>query len=115
MKNYIPIIKLPISFKIDPLFPRLFYLLRFYNIIYSIKKEAGFLLPLSFLRVFRSSHFLHSSSYSQFLHIKLMIDGVTSRAFSATTMPPVQFERSFREKIIEVSRKEAEKGNSLLK
>jgi len=44
-----------------------------------------------------------------------MIDGVTSRAFSATTMLPVQFERSFREKIIEVSRKEAEKGNSLLK
>ncbi len=34
-----------------------------------------------------------------------MIDGVTSRAFSATTMPPVQFERSFKKKIIEESRK----------
>lgn len=50
------------------------------------------------------------------IYLRLMIDGVTSRAFSATTLPPVQFEKSFKEKIIEVSReryggsrKEAEK------
>ena len=33
-----------------------------------------------------------------------MIDGVTSRAFSTTTLPQEQFEKSFKEKIIEGSR-----------
>ena len=51
-----------------------------------------------------------------------MIDGVISRAFSATTTPPVQFDKSFKEKIIEVSKKEygkfrkkVEKRDSLFK
>lgn len=41
------------------------------------------------------------------LYIKLMIDGVSSAPFSATTLPPIpNLERSFRDEIIESSRKQ---------
>ncbi len=40
------------------------------------------------------------------IYLKLMVDGVTSRPFSATTLPPVKFERdlSIKEKAIKLSR-----------
>lgn len=55
------------------------------------------------------------------IYLKLMVNGVTSTAFSATTLPPVIKEMSFKERIIEESRKrygrlrnEVEKGMSIL-
>lgn len=40
------------------------------------------------------------------VYLKLMVDGVTSRPFSAVTLPPMQFEsdKSVKDKIVEVSR-----------
>ncbi|MEK7494196.1 MAG: CxxC-x17-CxxC domain-containing protein, partial [Patescibacteria group bacterium] len=43
---------------------------------------------------------------NQKIYLKLMIDGVTSRAFSANTLPPIaKPEKSFKDEIIEYSRK----------
>jgi hypothetical protein len=41
------------------------------------------------------------------IYLKLMIDGITSRPFSASTLPPLQIDRSagVKERIIESSRK----------
>lgn len=40
------------------------------------------------------------------IYLKLMVDGVTSRPFSATTLPPLQFEtdQTIRDRVIKVSR-----------
>lgn len=44
------------------------------------------------------------------IYIKLMIDGVTSEPFSATTLPPFEKTESFRSTIIEVSRQKYANG-----
>lgn len=48
------------------------------------------------------------------IYLKLMIDGVTSRPFSATTMPPINVKTNSREKIIKVSRERYAQNRSIV-
>ena len=60
-------------------------------------------LEKEFEPVFAMNDLVNLSKYN--IYLKLMIDGVASRAFSATTLPPPdQSEESYRQKIIKVSR-----------
>jgi len=69
---------------------------------FRIGAEDAKYLAKEFQPVFDELDLINLPNYH--IYLRLMIDGVTSRAFSATTLPPVQVERSFKEKIIEVSR-----------
>ncbi|MFH1392143.1 MAG: CxxC-x17-CxxC domain-containing protein [bacterium] len=60
-------------------------------------------LEKEFEPIFTMNDLVNLSKYN--IYLKLMIDGVASRAFSATTLPPFDLpEESYREKIIKVSR-----------
>jgi type IV secretory pathway TraG/TraD family ATPase VirD4 len=84
-------------------------------ISFRVGAEDAKYLSKEFQPVFTELDLINLPNYH--IYLRLMIDGVTSRAFSATSLPPEQFEKSFKEKIIEESRKrygkprkEVEKG-----
>lgn len=60
-------------------------------------------LAKEFYPVFDETDFVNLPKYSMYL--KLMIDGATSRPFSALTLPPKLQIQSFKEEVIKVSRK----------
>jgi len=61
------------------------------------------ILEKEFLPVFTEDDLVNLPNYS--IYIKLMINGVASRAFSANTLPPfAEPKESFRDKIIKISR-----------
>jgi hypothetical protein len=64
--------------------------------------DAG-LMAKEFYPVFDICDFINLSNYH--IYLKLMIDGVTSKPFSAITLPPPQSPKSFKEEIIAISRK----------
>jgi len=65
-------------------------------------EDAGF-LEKEFLPEFTREDLVNLPKYN--IYVKLMIDGITGRPFSAETLPPFEApKKSYREKIIKVSR-----------
>jgi len=60
-------------------------------------------LAREFYPVFDETDLVNLANYH--IYLKLLIDGVTSRAFSANTLGPPERKRSYKDKIIEASRK----------
>jgi Type IV secretion-system coupling protein DNA-binding domain len=65
-------------------------------------EDAAYLVK-EFEPVFEESDFVNLPKYS--MYIKLMIDGATSKPFSATTMAPKEQLQSYKETVIALSRK----------
>jgi len=63
--------------------------------------DAQYLLR-EFYPVFNESDLVNHPNHN--INLKLMIDGITSDAFSATTLPPPERKMSYREDIIKLSR-----------
>jgi len=61
------------------------------------------LMAKEFFPVFDVCDLINLSNYH--IYLKLMIDGVTSKPFSAVTLPPPQHQEGFKDKIIAASRK----------
>jgi hypothetical protein len=60
-------------------------------------------LAKEFKPTFTETDLVNLANYD--IYLKLMIDGITSRPFSATTLPATEREVSYREKIVELSRR----------
>lgn len=73
-------------------------------IVFRVGAPDGEFLKQEFAPEFMPQDLINLPNYN--VYIKLMVDGVTSRPFSATTLPPLKFEQdpSIKEKIIRVSR-----------
>ncbi len=56
-----------------------------------------------FYPVFKEIDLINLPNYH--IYLKLMVNGVTSRPFSAVTLPPPERERSYKEEIVELTRK----------
>ena len=65
-------------------------------------KDAGY-LSREFQSIFSESDLISLPNHQ--IYLKLLIDGFTSKAFSAEILPPPQVRVSYKEKIIELSRK----------
>ncbi len=73
-------------------------------ITFRIGAEDAEYLEKEFTPVFEAGDFVNLPKYD--IYIKLMIDGVAGRPFSALTLPPIgKIENSFRDEIIDFSRK----------
>jgi len=72
-------------------------------IVFRVGAEDGEFLEKEFSPEFYSTDLVNLSK--QNIYVKLMIDGLTSRPFSAETLPPAKIEESFEKEIIEESRK----------
>lgn len=70
---------------------------------FRIGQEDARVLAREFYPIFDETDLVNLSNYR--IYLKLMIDGVTSKPFSAVTLPPPQYKRSYKQKIIEASRK----------
>lgn len=73
-------------------------------IAFRVGQEDAWVLAKEFSPVFDETDLVNLPNYH--IYLKLMIDGVTSRAFSAVTLPPREQGRSFKKKIIKDSREE---------
>ncbi len=72
-------------------------------IVFRVGAEDGEFLEKEFLPEFEGADMVNLAKYS--VYIKLMIDGISSRPFSAHTLvPPVKPARSYREEIIQNTR-----------
>ncbi len=72
-------------------------------ISFRVGAEDGEFLEKELLPEFNASDLVNLGKYN--IYLKLMIDGLAGRPFSATTLPPIpEQEKSNKEKIIEVSR-----------
>ena len=60
-------------------------------------------LAKEFYPVFRVEDFVNLPTYH--IYLKLMIDGVTSKPFSAETLPPYNEKSNLKERVINLSRK----------
>jgi len=70
---------------------------------FRIGAEDAEVLEKEFVPEFEQNDFVNLGKYD--IYVKLMIDGIASRPFSANTLPPPQgLEQSFREEIIQFSR-----------
>jgi hypothetical protein len=72
-------------------------------ISFRVGAEDAKYLAKEFLPVFNEPDLINLPNYH--IYLKLMIDGVTSQPFSAITLPPVERNRSYKNKIIDFSRK----------
>jgi hypothetical protein len=72
-------------------------------ISFRIGAEDAKYLAKEFSPVFDESDLINLPNYR--IYIKLMIDGGTSQPFSASTLPPVERNKSYKNKIIDFSRK----------
>ncbi|MBU1046064.1 type IV secretory system conjugative DNA transfer family protein [Patescibacteria group bacterium] len=73
-------------------------------ITFRIGAEDAEYLEKEFTPVFEAGDFVNLPKYD--IYIKLMIDGIAGRPFSAMTLPPIgKIENSFRNEIIDFSRK----------
>ena len=71
-------------------------------ITFRVGAEDGEFLEKEFSPEFYSTDLVNLSK--QNIYVKLMIDGLTSRPFSAETLPPAISEKSYEEEIIKLSR-----------
>jgi len=72
-------------------------------VAFRVGAEDAEFLEKEFLPVFTADDLVNLTKYN--IYLKLMIDGTASRAFSAVTLPPYSIpEKTFRDKIIKVSR-----------
>jgi hypothetical protein len=71
-------------------------------ISFRVGAEDAKYLSKEFHPIFDETDLVNLPNYH--IYLKLMIDGVTSRAFSATTLPPPEAKANHKEKIIEASR-----------
>ena len=71
-------------------------------ISFKVGAEDARYLAREFYPIFEEADIINLPNYH--IYLKLMIDGVTSRPFSAITLPPPDKERPYRKKIIEASR-----------
>ncbi len=71
-------------------------------ISFKVGAEDARYLAREFSPVFEEADIINLPNYH--IYLKLMIDGVTSRPFSAITLPPPERKRSYKKKIIEASR-----------
>jgi hypothetical protein len=65
--------------------------------------EDAQILAREFYPIFNQEDLIKLPNYH--IYLKLMINGKVSQPFSAITLPPAQKKRSFKEKIIDLSRK----------
>jgi hypothetical protein len=72
-------------------------------ISFRVGAEDAKYLAREFYPVFEETDLVNLPNYH--IYLKLLIDGVTSRAFSATTLGPTGKKRSYKSKTIEVSRR----------
>jgi DNA helicase HerA-like ATPase len=72
-------------------------------ISFRVGAEDAKYLAREFYPVFKEDELTSLPNYH--IYLKLMIDGVTSRPFSAVTLPPPEGARSFKEEIIALSRR----------
>ncbi|MCX6754146.1 MAG: type IV secretion system DNA-binding domain-containing protein [Candidatus Nomurabacteria bacterium] len=74
-------------------------------IIFRVGGDDAEFLEKEFEPEFTAQDLVNLPNYN--IYVKLMIDGVTSRPFSATTLPPMKIDlaKGVKEKIIELSRK----------
>jgi CxxC-x17-CxxC domain-containing protein len=74
-------------------------------IIFRVGADDADFLEKEFEPEFTAQDLVNLPNYH--VYLKLMIDGVTSRPFSATTLPPIKFDKALgvKDKIIESSRK----------
>lgn len=73
-------------------------------IIFRVGAEDGEFIEKEFMPEFLAGDMVSLAKYS--VYIKLMIDGIASRPFSANTLPPPQKpEQSFKNEIIEIAHK----------
>lgn len=72
-------------------------------ISFRIGAEDAYILAKEFYPTFNESDFVNLPLYS--MYIKLMIDGATSKPFSAVALPVKPFSISLKEEVIQLSRK----------
>jgi hypothetical protein len=72
-------------------------------ITFRVGNEDAKYLAGEFAPIFEVSDLVNLDNYH--IYLKLMIDGVTSKPFSAITLPAPEIDNSYREKIIETSRR----------
>jgi len=72
-------------------------------ISFRVGAEDAKYLAREFYPVFDETDLVNLANYH--IYLKLLIDGVASRAFSANTLGPPERKRSYKDKIIEASRK----------
>ena len=73
-------------------------------ISFRVGHEDAQVLAREFRPVFDETDLVNLSNYR--IYIKLMIDGITSKPFSAVTLPPPNYQKSYREPIISNSRRQ---------
>ena len=79
-------------------------------ISFRIGAEDAKYLAQEFSPVFDETDLINLPNFH--IYLKLMIDGVTSQPFSASTLPPVERNKSYKNKIIDFSRKRYTKPRS---
>jgi hypothetical protein len=72
-------------------------------ISFRVGAEDAKYLAREFSPVFNEPDLINLGNFH--IYLKLIIDGVTSEPFSAITLPPVERERSYKPRVIELSRK----------
>jgi len=79
-------------------------------ISFRIGAEDAKYLAQEFAPIFDEADLINLPNFH--IYLKLMIDGITSQPFSAATLPPVERNRSYKNKIIDFSRKQFTKPRS---
>ena len=79
-------------------------------ISFRIGAEDAKYLAQEFAPIFDEADLINLPNFH--IYLKLMIDGVTSQPFSASTLPPVERNKSYKNKIIDFSRKRYTKPRS---
>jgi hypothetical protein len=79
-------------------------------ISFRIGAEDAKYLAQEFAPIFNEADLINLPNFH--IYLKLMIDGVTSQPFSASTLPPAERNKSYKNKIIDFSRKQFTKPRS---
>lgn len=81
-------------------------------IVFRIGAEDSEFVAKEFMPTFTEEDLVNLTKYD--VYLKLMIDGVSSAPFSATTLPPVEFTGGDPEKVIRVSRERYAKSRTVV-
>jgi hypothetical protein len=73
-------------------------------ISFRVGQEDAWVLAKEFSPTFDETDLVNLPNYH--IYLKLMIDGVTSKAFSAVTLPPPESKRSYKAKVVEQSKRQ---------
>ena len=71
-------------------------------ISFKVGAEDARYLAREFYPIIEEADIINLPNYH--IYLKLMIDGVTSKPFSAVTLPPPKKDKSYKKKIVEASR-----------